>query len=114
MSEISIEYMAGFFDGEGNVQISNAKHYPNSKQDKIRITNTNKLILDFITETFGGKIYKKRDVSTDGYKRKPTWVWAMHGRYGVKLSKQLYEICIEKKEKLGIFIERNKKNAERI
>ncbi len=110
MSEISIEYMAGFFDGEGNVQISNAKHYPNSKQDKIRITNTNKLILDFIVETFGGKIYKKKDVPT----RKPTWVWAMHGRYGVKLSKQLYEICIEKKEKLGIFIERNKKNAERI
>ncbi len=114
MNEVTIEYMAGFFDGEGNVQISNDNRYPNSKKDVIRVSNNNKFILDCIKKTFGGTIYKKKIYTADGYNRQQCYNWQLNGRYGVELAKLLYTICIEKKENLGRFIERNEKNAERI
>ncbi len=108
-------YMAGFFDGEGNVDIRNDKKFPNTKKDKIRINNTNKFILDCIQKNYGGQIYPNKTYETRGIvSRKPQWSWNLNGRYAVGLAKLLYLICIEKKEKLGKFIERNKKNAERI
>ena len=108
-------YMAGFFDGEGNVDIRNDKKFPNTKKDKIRINNTNKFILDCIQKNYGGQIYPNKTYETEGIvSRKPQWSWNLNGRYAVGLAKLLYPICIEKKEKLGKFIERNKKNAERI
>jgi len=114
MNEVTIEYMAGFFDGEGNVQISNDNRYPNSKKDVIRVSNNNKFILDCIKKTFGGTIYKKKIYTADGYNRQQCYNWQLNGRYAVGLAKLLYTICIEKKEKLGKFIERNEKNAEGI
>ena len=102
-------YMAGFFDGEGYVQIRNSKEYPNSKNDKLRINNTNKFILNYIKEKYNGKVYPQKIY---GFSKKPQWAWNLHGRYGIPLAKLLYPICIEKKEKLGKFIERNEKNAE--
>ena len=106
MTKLTIEYMAGFFDGEGGVELS-----PKKIQDRISVVNTNKTILEYIQETFGGSIISKK---ISGLSKKPQWVWRLHGRYGVALAKQLHTICFEKKEKLGLFIERNEKNAEGI
>ena len=103
-------YMAGFFDGEGCVKISNRGRL----SDSLVIGNNNKFILDCIKKTFGGTIYKKKIYTADGYNRQQCYNWQLNGRYGVELAKLLYTICIEKKEKLGKFIERNEKNAERI
>ena len=102
-------YMAGFFDGEGCVKISNRGRL----SDSLVIGNNNKFILDWIEKTFSGKIYKRSNIHyKDGYNRQQSYMWYLNGRYGVDLAKQLYEICWEKKEKLGKFIERNEKNAE--
>ena len=101
---IDIKYLAGFFDGEGCVEIN-----PNKIQDRISVVNTNKIILECIQETFGGTIYSKK---ISGLSKKPQWVWRLYGRNAVSLAEKLYNLSFEKKKKLGLFIERNKKNAE--
>ena len=104
-------YMAGFFDGEGCVHIRKG----NRLSDSLKVGNNNKFILDYIKEMFGGKVHpRNRKPYKDGYNRQQSYVWGLNGRYGVALAKLLYPLCWEKKEKLGKFIERNKKNAERI
>ena len=55
MTKLTIEYMAGFFDGEGCVELS-----PKKIQDRISVVNTNKTILEYIQETFGGSIISKK------------------------------------------------------
>ena len=69
---IDIKYLAGFFDGEGCVEIN-----PNKIQDRISVVNTNKIILECIQETFGGTIYSKKIF---GLSKKPQWVWRLYGR----------------------------------
>jgi len=50
-----LAYFAGFFDGEGSVK---AAVYRRQTQAGINIGNTNRAILDWIKQKFGGRIYK--------------------------------------------------------
>ena len=115
MSEVTVEYVAGFFDADGCVSIHDRDGGMN---DRLRFTNTNKNILIYIQEKFcGSKLYLKHNHLTkgkDGKNWNKCWSLTYHGRYGVSLAKLMYPFLHIKKEKLGIFIERNKKNAERI
>ena len=109
MSEVTIEYMAGFFDADGCVSIRTEK---NSLHDKLIVGNNNKFILECIKKTFGGNICMPKIYTADGFNRKQHYKWTLCGRYGVALAKLLYPLCWEKKEKLEKFIERNENNAE--
>ncbi len=51
MSKITIEYMAGFFDADGNVNLRKGSG------DAIRFANTNKDVLILMKKFFGGHIY---------------------------------------------------------
>jgi hypothetical protein len=116
MNEVTVEYVAGFFDADGCVSIHhNRKGHIG---DKLRFTNTNKNILIYIQKKFcGSKLYLKHNHLTkgkDGKNWNKCWSLVYHGKYGVSLAKLMYPFLYIKKEKLGKFIERNKKNAERI
>ena len=110
MNKLTIGYMAGFFDADGCVLIRKG----NRVGDTLKIGNNNKFIIEWVKKTFGGNIYTPKIYTADGFNRQQQYVWTLNGRYGVELAKQLYELCLEKKEKLGLFIERNEKNAEGI
>jgi len=51
-----IAYIAGFFDGEGCVRIKKANQYGNSYYVWVAITNSNKNILNNISDLFGGQV----------------------------------------------------------
>ena len=51
-----VAYIAGFFDGEGCVRIKRANQGGNSYYITATITNSNKAILEYIKDIFGGKV----------------------------------------------------------
>ena len=51
-----IAYIAGFFDGEGCIRIKKASQGGSSYYIWVAITNSNKGILDFVAEIFGGNV----------------------------------------------------------
>ena len=51
-----IAYIAGFFDGEGCIRIKRASQGGSSYYIWVAITNSNKEILDFVANIFGGSI----------------------------------------------------------
>lgn len=53
MHDISNQYWAGFFDGEGSVSISNVL------RPKANLTQNNRKVLDYAQSIFGGSVYKK-------------------------------------------------------
>ena len=53
-----IAYIAGFFDGEGCIRIKKASQGGNSYFIWLAITNSNKSILEFVKDIFGGQIRK--------------------------------------------------------
>ena len=103
-----IIYLVGFFDGEGNVDISERRHKYFRKRDskwcesvstalRLRISNTDKEVLDFIKENFDGKIYNRKRYYSH---HKQAWIWHLSGKKASKLSKLMYPFSIVKKEKL--------------
>ena len=101
MSEISIEYLAGFFDGEGNVGRYRKKD-KTWRYNKIRIANTHEDILKFIQKTFGGYIYSKKVYKKND---KPCWDWQLFSRNALPLVKELYPLCVVKKQALKKYME---------
>ena len=53
-----VAYIAGFFDGEGCIRIKRASQGGNSYYIWVAITNSNKSILDYIADIFGGSVKK--------------------------------------------------------
>jgi len=105
-----IIYLTGFFDGEGNVDISKRRHVYFRKKDsklcesvctalRLRISNTNKEVLDYLQKYFGGKIYTHKIYQAH---HKPAWVWQITGRNATNLSRLMYPFSIIKKEELKI------------
>ena len=61
MDNISLQYLAGFTDGEGCIQIM--RRHKERREDyglRITITNTNLTILQYYLENFGGKIHENK------------------------------------------------------
>jgi len=117
MSEVTVEYVAGFFDADGTVgnYDTNGRGW---RADRLRFINCNKDLLLSIQKKFlNGKIYLTNNHLTKGKNGKnwsKCWHLQYNGRYGIALAKSIYPFLHIKKEKLGKFIERNEKNAERI
>src|SRR5438309_1289519 len=66
MDEKDLAYIAGFFDGEGNATIrmvkgSNGKRYPRLEA---RLTQNDRVVLDWIQSHYGGGVYEKKDPRT--------------------------------------------------
>lgn len=63
-----IAYIAGFMDGEGCIRIKKANQGGSSYYIWVAITNSNKFILEYIQNLFGGSIRKaEKTVNKDVY-----------------------------------------------
>lgn len=67
-TQISPQYAAGFFDGEGCVSlVTGGRHFIKNVYLRLILTNTNIEILQLFSLQFGGKIRKLKSV--DGWKQ---------------------------------------------
>ena len=101
---ISIEYITGFFDGEGSLilRFRDDKRYKTGVQitPHINITNSNKDVLDMIQSHYGfGKIY--------WHKRDCLWylnIYKIDQLIEFTSSLIPYSIVKEKEKELGVFL----------
>ncbi len=56
--EKDIAYSAGIFDGEGHI------HLNSGQMICIRIVNTSKELIDYLTKVWGGKVYTRKNQRT--------------------------------------------------
>jgi hypothetical protein len=60
--ELSAEYIAGFFDGEGSISFATGKTVEghNTHSAVLRLANSNQQVLQFIREKYGGTLHTYR------------------------------------------------------
>ena len=69
---MNISYLAGFFDGEGCISVSQT---PRTSRIRVAVTNTKKEVVEEYYNRFGGSIFlANRD---DSPQARPQWVWSL-------------------------------------
>src|SRR5690348_10748961 len=100
---ISLEYIAGFFDGEGCVRAVLAKNRENAAGLHVFITNTYLPILKHFEQRFGGTVSLR---NVENPKHKTTYQWRISNRKGIKnFLEQISPFLIEKKEQALLALE---------
>ena len=88
---ISNEYAAGFLDGEGCINVSSTR---NNKFIRVLIVNTNKSVLEFFQEKWGGDIQENK-------KHKENWkisyTWRVQHKNCLNFLNDVYPFLIVKK-----------------
>jgi len=102
---ISVEYLAGFFDGEGCVNLT-VVGQAKTTQLRVSIVNTDLLILNAIHAQYGGRVYARE--SREGWKMFRAIEWRGEAAYEflqkikpfvilklpqIKLAEAHYEFC---------------------
>uniref|UniRef100_A0A6M3J686 Putative homing endonuclease n=1 Tax=viral metagenome TaxID=1070528 RepID=A0A6M3J686_9ZZZZ len=98
LAENDAAYIAGFVDGEGSICF-HRNHKNDSKtttySPRLRITNTNKDVLDWIAVVIGlGKVRSQKLYANN---TKPVYEWYASGRYSIAVLKQLIPFLKVKK-----------------
>lgn len=98
MSEqLSAEYIAGFFDGEGCVQIKNPRHGPGRVHLlSVSISNTYKPILEIIQRQYGGSLLPNRRIA----KGLTGWDLYWSARKAEIFLRDVYPYLVVKKEQV--------------
>lgn len=117
VKNLSWEYIAGFFDGEGHIGITKdlRKNRPSPRyQLEVVITNTHFGILNSIYNLYGREgqfLQRKRDSI-----RLPTWDIKMRASKGIPFLKSMYPFLVVKKKQAEIAIkfQTDQKAYERI
>jgi hypothetical protein len=105
ISEKDLIYAAGFFDGEGTVQLNRYKR--NKKGDAcyrlcVSVSNTKKEVIDWFKETFGtGCVHPIRKFKKGG---NPGWRWLLYSRRASKFLQMIYPYLKVKKDDAEIGI----------
>ena len=103
-----IAYLAGIIDGEGSIYIGNfscnpktgAKYY----QTNMEVTNSDKGLLDWLYNTFGGRIYEYTEKQTPKNHRCTYYRWIVTGNCLTHLCDLLLPYLICKKRQCEIMI----------
>ena len=108
-----IAYVAGILDGEGCLSLCpNGHQQPDKFCEQIRVSNTDKKLIDWLLKTFGGK-HLKRSNSLKG-KEKPVYNWALYGEKATSFLLIVAPYLKLKKERADILIiHRNLKSPYR-
>ena len=96
---IDYAYCAGIIDGEGCISIREIRH--NNFCLDLQVEMSNKEVLYFLRETFGGNIYKRRKIRSN----KQMFIWKISGDDVKNVLKIVLPFLIEKKRKAEIAIE---------
>jgi hypothetical protein len=93
-----LAYLAGLVDGEGNID---AQVKQRQTGVALRISNSNRAVLEWVKQKFGGKIYRKQEKC---YKHKH-WVWILGGKKALPLFKALQPLLKIKAAEVRVAIE---------
>ena len=98
-----LEYMAGFFDGEGCI---GAYRLPTGVRLRCSIANTVKHSVEMFHQQFGGKLrQRKYDADRDW---KPAWIWEIDFRHAEAFLKEIVSYLRIKKLQAQIAMELQK------
>lgn len=93
-------YLAGIIDGEGTIGIYEARS-PGSQRlshyVQVTITNTDPRLMDWLLDTIGGRVDRRRDPSRNVAHKQP-YSWRAHGPNAVALLAAIQPYLIIKRE----------------
>jgi len=103
-----IAYMAGIIDGEGSIYIGNFSCNPKTGtkyyQTNIEITNTDKNLIDWILNTFGGRNYTYTAKQTPKNSRRTVYRWIASGERVTHLCELMMPYLVAKRRQAEIMI----------
>lgn len=106
--QTEIAYLAGIIDGEGSIYIGNFSCNPISKlpyyQTNIQVTNTDKNLIDWLYNTFGGLVNKKTKQQMPKNSRKQAYTWTATGERLTHLCEIIMPYLICKKRQAEIML----------
>ena len=98
--DVELAWVAGFFDGEGNIRIhkgiSDKTMINPSYRLVVQISNTDYEVMVYLQETFGGTIRKCVKAKPH---HKQCWQWSIHTRQAMSFVEQIYPYLRVKKER---------------
>jgi hypothetical protein len=103
----NLAYLAGIIDGEGSLLLWMNKSSNERGQFNLRVnvTSTDKCLIDWIFNNFGGSIY---ECNSPSRKSQPNWkkqyVWQINRPEMLEFLKKIYPFLIIKKERCEIAI----------
>lgn len=103
-----VAYLAGIIDGEGSIYIGNFSSNPKTGskyyQTNIEITNTDKNLMDWIVNTFGGRLNTYTAKQLPKNSRRTVYRWIATGERVTHLAEILLPYLIAKKRQCEIMI----------
>lgn len=103
-----IAYLAGIIDGEGSIYIGNFSCNPKTKipyyQTNIQVTNTDKALIDWLKNTFGGLISTRTRKQMPANSRKQVYIWTITGERLTHLCEEILPYLICKKRQAQIML----------
>jgi len=103
-----LAYLAGIIDGEGSIYIGNFSKNPKTGakyyQTNIEVTNCDINLMNWLTQTFGGRVYKYSEKQKPKNNRQDYYRWIVTGNCLTHLCKILLPYFIIKKRQCEIMI----------
>jgi hypothetical protein len=103
-----IAYLAGIVDGEGSIYIGNFSCNPKTKkpyfQTNLQVTNTDKNLIDWLYDTFGGLVNKRTRKQMPSNSRKDVYVWTASGERLTHLCELIQEFSTCKQDQIKIML----------
>jgi len=103
-----LAYLAGIIDGEGSIYIGNFSCNPKTKipyyQTNIQVTNTDKPLIDWLHEVFGGLVSKRTIKQHAENSRKQAYMWTASGERVTHLCELILPYLIVKTKQCEIMI----------
>lgn len=103
-----IAFLAGIVDGEGSIYIGNFSCNPKTKvpyyQTNIQVTNTDKPLIDWLHEIFGGLLSKRTLKQHAANSRKQAYMWTASGDRVTHLCELMLPYLIAKKRQCEIML----------
>lgn len=112
-----LAYLAGIIDGEGSIILWKAKGDPKLRGQfnlRINISSTDKILIDWIYENFGGRCY---ECNAPSRKANPHWkkqyIWTVPRPNILQFLKKIHPFLIIKKERCEVAIKFRETFAKR-
>lgn len=107
-----LAYLAGIIDGEGSIYIgnfsSNIKTGTPHYQTNFEVSNTDKGLIDWLINNFGGRRYEYTPAQTPKNSRKKVYRWMCSGEMITHIGPLLLPYLVIKKRQCEIMIEMRK------
>lgn len=107
-SKEAIIYLAGIVDGEGCLCISKHKSNHNrgyNHQARLEISNTDKRLLEWIKERFGGRVAVYSHAQQPKNSRQTSYRWICEGKRLTHICELIYPFSVIKKEQIEIILQ---------